>query len=74
MLVEALRRLPRPETPSERYLAGVRRELPRSVARVLLGPVEPAVAIPDITVPSTDTLLPARVYRPRAAGRRRSRW
>ena len=63
VLVEALRRLPRPETPSERYLAGVRRELPRAMARVLLGPVGPDVAIRAITVPGTDTLLPARVYR-----------
>jgi len=63
VLIEALRRLPRPETPSERYLAGVRRELPRVMARVLLGPVGPDVAIRAITVPGTDTLLPARVYR-----------
>jgi acetyl esterase len=63
VLIEALRRLPRPETPSERYLAGVRRELPRVLARVLLGPVGPDVAIRAITVPGTDTLLPARVYR-----------
>ena len=69
VLVEALRRLPRPETPSERYLAGVRRELPRAMARVLLGPVGPDVAIRAITVPGSDTLLPARVYR-RAYGRR----
>jgi acetyl esterase len=65
VLVEALRRLPRPETPSERYLAGLRRELPRGMARVLLGPVGTDVAIRDITVPSSDTLLPARVYRRR---------
>jgi acetyl esterase len=67
LLVGALRRLPRPEQPSARYLARVRRELPRSVARVLLGPVGAEVAIRDITVPSTDTLLSARVYRPRTA-------
>jgi len=70
VLVEALRRLPRPETPSERYLAGVRRELPRGMARVLLGPVSPRVSITDITVPTTDTLLRARVYRARRAGDR----
>ena len=68
MLVEALRRLPRPETPSERYLAGVRRELPRALARVILGPVGPDVAIRSITVPGTDTLLPARVYRRASTG------
>ena len=38
------------------------------MARLLLGPVSSAVSIIDITVPSTDTLLRARVYRPRAAG------
>ena len=67
LLVELLRRLPRPEQPSPRYLAGVRRELPPRMARLLLGPVGPEVVIRDITVPSTDTLLPARVYRPRSA-------
>lgn len=68
LMVEVLRRLPRPEQPSQRYLAGVRRELPRSAARVLLGPVGAGVTLRDITVPATDTLLPARVYRPRTAG------
>ena len=67
LLVELLRRLPRPEQPSARYLAGVRRELPAGVARVLLGPVGAEVSLRNITVPSTDTLLPARVYRPRSA-------
>ena len=69
LLVEALRRLPRPERPSARYLARVRRELPRGLARLLLGPVGAEVAVRDITVPSTDTLLPARVYRPRASAK-----
>lgn len=67
-LVEVLRRLPRPEQPSARYLAGIRRELPRGVARLVLGPVGAGVLLRDITVPSTNTLLPARIYRPRAAG------
>jgi acetyl esterase len=67
-MVELLRRLPRPEEPSARYLSRVRRELPRGLARMLLGPVGAEVAIRDITVPSTDILLPARVYRPRSAG------
>ena len=67
LLVEALRRLPRPAQPSARYLAQVRRELPRGLARLLLGPVGAEVVLRDITVPSTDTLLPARVYRPRSA-------
>ena len=74
MLVEALRRLPRPETPSQRYLAAVRHDPPRGLARVLLGPVSPAVSITDITVPGTDTLLRARVYRPRTVGRWPTRW
>lgn len=68
LLVELLRRLPRPEEPSARYLSRVRRELPRGLARLLLGPVGSEVTIHNITVPSTDTLLPARVYRPRSAG------
>ena len=67
VLVEVLRRLPRPEQPSARYLAGVRRELPRGLARLLLGPVGAEVALRDITLPTTDTLLSARVYRPRSA-------
>ena len=68
LLVAVLRRLPRPDQPSARYLAGVRRELPRGAARLLFGPVGADVAIRDITVPVTDTLLTARVYRPRALG------
>ena len=67
LLVEVLRRLPRPEQPSAHYLARIRRELPRGLARLLLGPVGAEVALLDITVPSTDTLLSARVYRPRSA-------
>ena len=68
LLVAVLRRLPRPEQPSARYLDGLRRELPRGAARLLLGPVGADVAIRDITVPATGTLLTARVYRPRALG------
>jgi acetyl esterase len=64
----AQRRLPRPEQPSARYLAGLRRELPRGMARLLLGPVGRDVAIRDITVPVADTLLTARVYRHRGLG------
>jgi acetyl esterase len=64
----AQRRLPRPERPSARYLAGIRRELPRGMARLLLGPVGRSVAVRDITVPVTDTLLTARVYRHRGLG------
>ena len=64
-LMAALRRLPRPEPPSPAYLAAVRRELPPSLARALLGRVERGVTLRDITVPTTDTLLSARVYRRR---------
>jgi acetyl esterase len=67
LLVELLRRLPRPDQPSARYLARLRRELPRGPARLLLGPVGTEVTVRDITVPSTDTLLRARLYRPRSA-------
>jgi acetyl esterase len=65
LLMAAQRRLPRPEQPSARYLAQIRRELPRGVARLLLGPLGRDIAVRDITVPVTDTLLPARVYRHR---------
>src|SRR5918997_1071640 len=64
----AQRRLPRPDQPSARYLTGVRRELPRGLARLLLGPVARDVAVQDITVPVPDTLLKARVYRHRDLG------
>jgi acetyl esterase len=64
----AQRRLPRPEQPSARYLAGIRRELPRGLARLLLGSVGRDVVVRDITVPVTDTLLTARVYRHRDLG------
>jgi acetyl esterase len=64
----AQRRLPRPNQPSVRYLTGMRRELPRGIARLLLGPIGRDVAIRDITVPVTDTLLTARVYRHRDLG------
>ena len=68
LLVAALRRLPRPEQPSARYLAGARLELPRRVARLVLGPVGMDVAVQDLTVPATDTLLSARVYQPQTPG------
>jgi acetyl esterase len=68
LLMAMQRRLPRPDQPSARYLARLRREMPRGAARLLLGPVGRDVAIRDITVPATDTLLTARVYRHRDLG------
>jgi acetyl esterase len=68
LLMAAQRRLPRPDQPSARYLAGIRRELPRGMARLLLGPVGRDVVVRDITVPVTDTLLKVRVYRHRNLG------
>jgi acetyl esterase len=68
LLVAVQRRLPRPDQPSARYLARLRRELPRGAARLLLGPVGKDVLIRDITVPVTDTLLIVRLYRQRDLG------
>jgi acetyl esterase len=68
LLVAMQRRLPRPDEPSARYLARLRRELPRGAARLLLGQVGRDVLIRDITVPVTDTLLTVRVYRHRELG------
>ena len=68
LLMAAQRRMPRPDEPSARYLAGLRREMPRRLARLLLGSVGMDVVIRDITVPVTDTLLTARVYRHRDLG------
>ena len=52
VLVAALRRLPKPDPPTAAYLGGVRRELPRPLARVVLGPVGREVALDDLSVPS----------------------
>jgi acetyl esterase len=68
LLMAMQRRMPRPDQPSDRYLAGLRREMPRRLARLLLGPVGTDVVIRDITVPVSDTLLSARVYRHRELG------
>jgi acetyl esterase len=63
LLVAFIRRLPRPDPPSPRYLAGLRREFPQPLARVLLGRVAPSVRMEDIRIPTEDGPLRARVYR-----------
>lgn len=62
-LVAVIKRLPRPEPPTASYLKGVRWELPRFMARALLGPVGTDVTIEDITIPVGEVALRARVYR-----------
>lgn len=59
-----IKRLPRPEPPTAAYLRSVRFEMPRSMARVLLGPVGTDVAIEDTTIALEHVSLRARVYRP----------
>jgi acetyl esterase len=63
LLVGALGRLPKPEPPTPAYLAGVRRELPRALARVVLGPVGRDVDVDDVSVPVDGVRLRIRVYR-----------
>jgi acetyl esterase len=63
LLVGFIRRLPRPDPPSPRYLAGLRRELPQPLARLVLGRVAPSVRISEIHIPTQDGPLRARVYR-----------
>ena len=63
LLVGALRRLPKPDPPTAAYLAGVRRELPRPLARVVLGPVGRDVGIDDLSVPVEGARLRVRLYR-----------
>ena len=63
VLVGALRRLPKPDPPTAAYLAGVRRELPRPLARVVLGPVGRDVGIDDLSVPVPGARIRVRLYR-----------
>lgn len=63
VLVEMVRRLPRPDPPSPRYLARVRRELPPPLARLVLGRLATDVTIRDIRVPTADAELRVRIYR-----------
>ncbi len=67
LLIAFNRRLPRPDPPSPRYLARLRRELPQPMARLLLGRVSPEVGIDGIHIPTSDGPLRARVYRHNAA-------
>ena len=63
VLVEIIRRLPRPDPPSPRYLARVRRELPPPLARLVLGRVAPEVTIREIVIPTAEVALRVRIYR-----------
>jgi acetyl esterase len=67
LLVAALGRLPKPEPPTTVYLAGVRRELPRALARVVLGPVGRHVDVDDLSVPVDGARLRVRLYRRQGA-------
>lgn len=67
LLTALNRRLPRPDPPSAAYLRRVRVELPRPVARVLLGPVDRGVRLADRVLPTEPFAVPVRVYRPRRA-------
>jgi acetyl esterase len=63
VLAEMIRRLPRPDPPSPRYLASVRRELPPPLARLVLGRLARDLTISDIRVPTADAELRVRTYR-----------
>ncbi len=63
LLVGALRRLPKPDPPTAAYLNGVRRELPRRLARVVLGPVGRDVELEDLSVPVEGARVRVRLYR-----------
>ncbi|SDU89502.1 acetyl esterase [Microlunatus sagamiharensis] len=65
MLTSLNRRLPRPDPPPEAYLRRIRRELPRPLARAVLGPVDRGVRLVDRVLPTEPVAVPVRVYRPR---------
>jgi acetyl esterase len=67
LLVGALGRLPKPEPPTTAYLVGVRRELPRALARVVLGPLGRQVDVDDLSVPVEGARLRVRLYRRQGA-------
>ncbi len=68
LLTEALRRMPRPEPPTSGYLVRVRRELPRPLAHVVLGPVSRTVDIDEVSIPVSGDRVRIRLYRAAAAG------
>ena len=59
LLTAAGRRLPRPDPPPASYLRRVRREIPRPVARVVLGSVSRGIAITDHLLPTTPYAVPS---------------
>ena len=68
LMTGALRRMPRPEPPTSAYLSRVRRELPRPLAHLVLGPVSRTVDIDEVTIPVAGTRVRIRFYRAAAAG------
>lgn len=67
LLMELMRRLPKPDPPSPAYLARVRRELPPVLARVVLGSMGSGVALENITIRVAGGEIKARIYRPKEA-------
>jgi acetyl esterase len=67
VLTGALRRMPRPEPPTPAYLGRVRRELPRPLAHLVLGPVSRTVDIDELSVPVPEGRLRIRLYRAAAS-------
>ena len=63
ILIAALARLPRPDPPPPGYLRLARREPPRSLARLALGPA-PRVRTIDRVLPTAPAPLRVRVYTP----------
>ncbi len=62
VLTGVMRRMPRPDPPTQAYLVGVRRELPRPLARVVLGPVGRSIDIDDLSIPVPSSVAdPARL-------------
>ena len=67
LLTSLGRRVPRPDPPTPAYLRRARADLPRPLARLVLGPVDRGVRIVDRVLPTAPYAVPVRVYRPRRA-------
>ncbi len=68
LLTSLNRRLPRPDPPPEAYLRRIRTELPRPLARAVLGPLDRGVRLADRVLPTEPVAVRVRVYRPRRTG------
>lgn len=60
-------RLPRPDPPTARYLSRIRREPPRPLAHLVLGPGAAGVSLADRRLPTGAYEVPVRIYRPASA-------